>query len=250
MLSRLMTRKEQFVLLFFGGTILLGAGVLWWRSSAEGDVPSTVVPADVPAAIELRVANEPTPLEVAASSELDVPVMPEIVVSVQGAVLNPGVYRMTSADRLDDLLRKAGGALPSADLRDVNRAARLLDGTTLTVPSNDQEFAAQAAANPDAYTLSGWQQTAIAQPLSGGHEYRNLEHASASDSFAGGKIDLNRADQATLETLPGIGPVLASSIIQFREEQPFRSVDDLQLVSGIGEKRLAAIREFVTITTY
>ena len=248
MLSRLMTRKEQFVLLFLGGTILLGAGVLWWRSGAEGEA-SMVTPADAPPPAALEFAGEPAPLQVAASPARELPVAAEIVVSVQGAVLNPGVYRMTSADRVDDLFRKAGGALPSADLRDINRAARLIDGTTLTVPSNNQEFAAQAVANPTAYTLSGWEQSATAQPQSG-EDYGSFVNSFTAGGVAGGKIDLNRADQATLETLPGIGPVLASSIVRFREEQPFRSVEDLQLVSGIGEKRLAAIRDFVTVSNY
>ena len=251
MLSRLMTRKEQFVLLFFGGTILLGAGVLWWRSGAEGEAATAVVPAAVPAPpAALSAVDEPAPIEVAARPAAAVPVIPDVVVAVQGAVLNPGVYHMTGADRVDDLLKKAGGALPSAELRDINRAARLIDGTTLTVPANDYEFAEQAVANPAAYTLSGWQDAGNAQSPSGGYELGTLANSIAGSGASGGKIDLNRADQATLETLPGIGPVLASSIVQFREEQPFRSVDDLQLVSGIGEKRLAAIRDFVTVSAY
>ena len=76
------------------------------------------------------------------------------------------------------------------------------------------------------------------------------DSGSAADGggAAGGLIDLNRASQSELETLPGIGPVTAASIISYREQMPFQSVEELEQVSGIGPKRLEAVRDMVTVT--
>lgn len=139
----------------------------------------------------------------------------QVVVHVAGAVRNPGLYRLDEGSRVADALALAGGAGPKADLAAVNLAAPLADGTQVLVPR-----------------IGG------AGGASGG--------AVAAGAASTGPIRLNSATVEQLDTLPGIGPVTAQQIVQYREENgPFRSVDDLDAVPGIGPARLEQLRELV-----
>jgi competence protein ComEA len=126
----------------------------------------------------------------------------EIVVDVGGAVARPGLVRLRPGDRVGDAIEAAGGFGPRVDLaetgRSLNLAQPLTDGLKVLVP----ELGA-----------------------SGG------PRANADD----GRIDLNTADQAALESLPGIGPVTATKIMEARAEQPFRSVEDLRDRGIVGD---------------
>ncbi|WP_309066407.1 ComEA family DNA-binding protein [Microbacterium sp.] len=140
-----------------------------------------------------------------------------LYVHVLGAVEKPGLYVLDADARVVDALAAAGGSLDTADLQAVNLARPLSDGEQIVVP-------VQGAA-----PAPGEQPGVPAPP-------------------GDGKIDLNTADQAALETLPRIGPALAQRIIEWREQNGrFRSVDDLLGVPGIGEKLLAGIREQVRV---
>jgi competence protein ComEA len=134
----------------------------------------------------------------------------------------------------------------------------VIDGTTLTVPerattSRDgtklriRRSKPAAALNPPQYTISGWRPTETrlagqASPVEA-QPYPSAPAAAASS----GLIDLNTATQEALESLPGIGPKTAEKIIAYRARVPFRSVDDLANVSGIGPKKLEAVRSLVTV---
>src|SRR4051812_31470921 len=141
-----------------------------------------------------------------------------VVVDVAGAVAKPGVYRLTSADRVEDALKRAGGATRRADLSQINRAAKLEDGRQILVPIRAP--AGTAAAAP---TVPG---TAVpSQPL-----------------------NLNTATLEQLDTLDGVGPTTAQKILDYRKEHGgFGSVDELDQIPGIGEKRLAALRDHVRV---
>ncbi len=273
MLSRFFTRKEQLVLLSLSGSIALGAVALIiaqaggtepakelplvpsagapgasMRASAPPD--ATVAPPvqpDVAEADQRVPAPPPPPMrETAAGQE-------EVVVSVMGAVRRPGVYTFTSDDRVRDAIDQAGGAEDGALLADINLAARLLDGTTLYVPRGDLDprspdrraFAAEwtrAAQNPPQYTVSGWrpEQAAAGEEAEGGV-------GGATASTTNGLVNINTADAETLDTLPGIGPALAGRIIAFRSAQPFRTIDELERVSGIGPKTMVKLRPLITV---
>lgn len=134
-----------------------------------------------------------------------------ITVHVAGAVLSPGVVRIAAGARVGEAIAAAGGARPDADLGRVNLAAPLADGQQLSVPT----------VSPDGQ---------------GG--------AVAGD----GRVRLNVAGVQELEALPGVGPVLAERIVAYREEHgPFAVVEDLLDVPGIGEGKLAALREAVLV---
>lgn len=227
-MSRLMTRREQFVVGFLGLSIAAGAGALFW-TQREGAGPQPIV---------IEHAPSPAPVNIAPPTPLPEPEPAEVVVSVQGAVITPGVYRLPEGSRVTDLIKAAGGVL-GADTADINLAAPLIDGTTLTVPERVDESDPDAASgkdstNPAAYTISG-QGSAAAFA------------APKGEGPATGRINLNRATQAELETLPGIGPKLAEQIIQYRGSAPFKSVDALMDVPGIGPQRFEAVQDLVSV---
>jgi competence protein ComEA len=148
------------------------------------------------------------------------------VVHVAGAVRKPGVYRLAEGARVQDAVRRAGGAARGADLGAVNLAARVADGQQVVVPKRAPAASAAAAAGEvSAGTGGGGAAGAIAQ---------------------GPPISLSSATLEQLDTLDGVGPATAQKILDWRREHGgFRSVDDLGQVPGIGPKRLAALRERV-----
>jgi competence protein ComEA len=142
-----------------------------------------------------------------------------LVVHVAGWVRRPGVYELEQGDRVIDAIEAAGGARRGAQLDSLNLAAVVTDAQQVLVPRK-------------------------APPAGGGA----VDPGGGSASGPSALLNLNTATPEELETLPGIGPVLAASIVDFREQNgPFTSVDQLLDVSGIGEARLADIRDLVTV---
>jgi len=143
-----------------------------------------------------------------------------LVVAVTGRVRRPGVVTLPAGARVIDAVRAAGGPLPGADLALLNLARKLADGELVVVgvPGVGDQ-AAQPAGDPD-----------------------------AGGTGPPGQVDLNTATLAQLDTLPGVGPVLAQRILDWRAEHGrFASVDQLADVSGIGESRLAQLRDLVRV---
>jgi competence protein ComEA len=160
-------------------------------------------------AAEERAAAEPV------SGELRAEPAPRLIVHVVGAVMRPGLYRLPAGARIADALRRAGGATRRADRSLVNLAAPVSDGTQVVVPRR----VSSAAAGADGVG------------------------AAAS---AGGPVHLNTATVDQLDELPGVGPVTAQKIVDWREQHgAFSSVDDLDAIPGIGPARLEQLRELV-----
>lgn len=168
-------------------------------------------PPPVEASLPLVEATAPAPTTTVAQP---------VVVHVAGAVLTPGVHHLPPGARVIDAVEASGGLAPDADAGAVNLAALLTDGTQVYVPRVGE-------APPAAAVASG---------------------AGAADGTGGGLVDLNAADVALLDTLPGIGPATAAAIVDHRERHgPFASVDGLLEVRGIGEAKLAALRDLVRV---
>lgn len=155
----------------------------------------------------------------------------EVVVHVAGAVAAPGVVRLSSGSRVVDAVTAAGGLRADADPDRVNLAAALTDGQRVVVPVLGQpvppetDGGAAGAAGPGGAAGDGG--VAAGSPAA--------------------PIDLNTATAEELDTLPGVGPSTAAAIIDHRESSgPFRSVDALLDVRGIGEAKLEALRDLVT----
>jgi competence protein ComEA len=140
---------------------------------------------------------------------------PRLTVHVVGAVHAPGLYRLREGSRVDDAIRRAGGAKAKAALELVNLAAPVADGQQVVVPSRGE-----------------------AGPVSAG--------AAGGSGATGGLVRLNSATLEELDTLPGIGPVTAQRIIDYRTANgAFSSVDELDAVPGIGPARLEQLRPLV-----
>ena len=153
-----------------------------------------------------------------------------VVVHVAGAVTSPGLYHLAVGARVADALDAAGGTTPDADVDRVNLAQPLTDGSRLSVPRVGEAIDPPAA-------VSG---PATARPADGTSE--------GGDATPDSPVDLNTADLAELERLPGVGPSTAQAILDHRESNgPFRSVDDLLDVRGIGPAKLAALRDVAVV---
>lgn len=177
------------------------------------------------------VEQQAAPGQVLESEEpLSEPEQPiPIYVHVSGAVAAPGVYILSTGQRACDALAAAGGPSADAVLEAVNLAAHLFDAQQLHIPSRTEWERALSGA-PSSVGL-----------LPGAH--------SPAQSVSPALLDVNSAGSAALQTLPGIGPVLASRIIAYRNAHgPFAAVDDLINVSGIGPSRLEDIRPFVRVS--
>ena len=176
----------------------------------------------VAAVVLLTRGDEVEPVVVVAPGP-ESPTRADIRVQVSGAVVSPGVYPMVEGQRVIDAIAAAGGVRPEADLASLNLALRVQDEAHYHVPYLGQTSPGQAS-------------TASSSPV-------------GASSGASGLIDLNTADSRQLETLPGIGSVMAGRIIAHRESNgPFASIDDVENVPGIGPKTLESIRPLVTVT--
>lgn len=132
-----------------------------------------------------------------------------IVVAVAGKVQRPGLVRLPAGSRVADALEAAGGALAGTDLSGLNLARKVVDGELIVV----------------------------GQPA-----------PPAGSGAAGGPVNLNTATLAELQTLPGVGPVLAQRIVDYRDQHgPFATVADLRKVSGIGDARYNDLKARVTV---
>jgi competence protein ComEA len=150
---------------------------------------------------------------------------PELVVHVVGAVRRPGLYRLREGARVADAVARAGGATGRAELAALNLAAPLVDGTQVLVPRQ-------------AVTAAGG---------AGGSVGSGLEGGTAGTGGMVSKPSLSSATVEELDELPGVGPVTAQKIVDYRTEHgPFASVDDLDAVPGIGPARIEQLRDLVT----
>jgi competence protein ComEA len=148
-----------------------------------------------------------------------------LVVYVSGRVRHPGVLSLPSGSRVHDALKAAGGALPRSDLMSINLAQPLADGEQILVARTGTASSVSAGS---------------AGPSSGG--------AGPGSGAIGAVVDINAGDLTALDALPGVGPVLAQRILDWRTAHGrFTSVDELDEISGIGDKLMAEIRPHVRV---
>jgi competence protein ComEA len=199
--------------------VVVVAGFLTWRSRPQVDpVAAPQVPAAADPAANQAGAGQPS--EVTPSATVQ-PIV--LVVAVTGRVHRPGLVTLPAGARVADAVEAAGGALPGTDIAWLNLARPLADG----------ELIAVGVTPPPGVALGPG-------PSGGG--------ATVGETASGGKVDLNRATAGQLETLPGVGPVLAQRIVEHRERVGgFGSVAELRKVSGIGDTRFEQLRELVTV---
>jgi len=163
-------------------------------------------------------ASEPEVVAAPLEPVAEAAARPALVVHVVGEVRRPGLYRLRDGSRIADAVRRAGGAVRGADLAALNLAAPLVDGVQVLVPSR----------------------VAVGGTPSSGAD------AGAGTSIAAA-VSLSSATVEELDELPGVGPITAQKIVDYRAEHgPFGSVDDLDAVPGIGPTRIEQLRDLVT----
>jgi len=203
-----LARQEKIVLLVIILIILL---IIGWRIYTQEQNAITIVPAVD--SIESSIEKENIQEEIC-------------IVHISGAVSNPGVYQLNGNKRIIDVVKIAGGELENANVDAVNLAAHIFDGQKIVIPflaensgeNNNQNVLPNN--NPEQYGYSS---------------QNNL-------------VNLNTATSSQLEDLPGIGPVLAKSILEYRQKYgQFRDIADIKNVGGIGEKRFESIKEYITV---
>lgn len=140
-----------------------------------------------------------------------------MMAEIKGAVVHPGVYEVKKGGRVIDLIEVAGGLEKEADAAAINFAMYVQDEMSIYVPRIGEEVPSSLPAQNEG-------------------------------EAANGKLDLNTAQSADLQTLPGIGPAKAEAIIEYRETNgPFKAIEDLKEISGIGEKTFEKLKDLISV---
>lgn len=146
----------------------------------------------------------------------------DIKVHISGQINKEGVYEVKEGDRLDDLIKQAGGLSPDADSNSLNLAMKLEDQMKIYIP-NKNEILNENSTNTD-------------------------QLVSKPDSISeNGKININTASKEELMTLPNIGDKRAQAIIEYRDTKKFETIEEIKNVTGIGEKFYQAMQDLITV---
>ncbi|MGF3103786.1 helix-hairpin-helix domain-containing protein [Rossellomorea sp. DUT-2] len=145
-------------------------------------------------------------------------IVEKVFVDVKGEVVNPGLYEVRQGDRLKFVIDRAGGFTPEADKKVINLAVKVSDEMMIYVPKV------------------------------GEIEMHGFAPSMPGIDSAKDRININTATQQEFETLPGIGPAKASTFIQYREEHgPFAAIEEIQNISGVGEKTFEKLKEYIYV---
>lgn len=142
---------------------------------------------------------------------------------IDGCVNKPGVYSFKKDDRIKDIIDLAGGFTKDADTKSVNLAMKLKDEMKIFIPSKNEISKLQ------------------------NHNTENSQIVTLKDNNSTNLVNINTADSDKLQTLPGIGPSKAKKIIEFREKNQFKKIEELKNVDGIGEKTFESLKSLITI---
>ena len=200
--------------------LLVGGDFLFHRPQSNASTIPDLYQASSSTSSKEKTSASSSREEKPAASVSDAPEI--ITVDVKGAVKQPGVYELRSDSRVHDAIHKAGGMTAEANSQSVNLAQKLSDEAVIYVAKEGEDV-----------------------PALGSSESPATSSASAVKT---GKVHLNRATESELQAVSGIGQKRAQDIIAYRDANgPFRSVDDLKNVSGIGEKTLEKLRDAFTV---
>lgn len=154
-----------------------------------------------------------------------------VVIHITGSVKNPGIVKLKEGSRIEDAIEAAGGLTENADITKVNLAYVVEDGTKIKIPSASEEDIGDED---------------IIDSKSGDNII--IEENTISSNNSTQTININKATEKEFETLPGIGPSLASKIIEYRNQNgKFGSIEDIKNVNGIGDNKYEKIKDLITV---
>ena len=154
-----------------------------------------------------------------------------VIIHITGSVKNPGIVKLKEGSRIEDAIEAAGGLTENADITKVNLAYVVEDGTKIKIPSASEEDIGDED---------------IIDSKSG--ENIVIEENTVSSNNSTQTININKATEKEFETLPGIGPSLASKIIEYRNQNgKFGSIEDIKNVNGIGDSKYEKIKDLITV---
>ena len=166
-----------------------------------------------------------------------------IIVHVSGAVNIEGIVELDSGSRIANAIEKAGGVKENADMTDINLAYPLEDGMKIHIPTKEET---EAIKNNESTIAESYVTSS-----SGGinsEELTNSTQGNSASTTSRGKVNINTASQEELDALPGIGPSIATKIIDYREQNgKFNSIEEIKEVSGIGDAKYDKIKDSITV---
>lgn len=206
------TKREQIVILFIVLIIILSISFKFFLKDLFVPSQSEIgLMSNIDLETNSDISKEESPIDDDNSL---------IMVHISGQVYNSGLIQLVNGDRVVDAVKLAGGLTKDADLDKINLAKKVIDEEKIYIPKiGEVEF--------NEITLTS-------------------QSPNNSDSNSG-KININLCSSKELEELPGIGEVIAGRIIEYRSSQPFKNIDELKNVSGIGDKKFEDIMDLVTV---
>lgn len=215
-------QKMIFILVSVILLTLLGSAMLVWQNKAPD--------------AELIVQGQTHTAEPSPTPEVG------LIFHIKGAVLNEGVYTLTGDARLQDAIDAGGGLKEDADLQNVNLAMTISDGDEIYIPSKtDFKKPLKADATPKSVITSN---EASRQKIVSNEK---TEKSAPSINQTPKIININTATLEELDALKGIGPVTAQKIIDYRSSAPFKTIEDIKNVSGIGDKKFQDIKDNICV---
>lgn len=208
--------------------LVIAAVLFFWFSGKGEDITLTD---GEPSASEVQIQEEGGAGDDPAAKEVGT-APGKIFVNIGGEVAAPGVYEVTEGTRLFEVINRAGGLTEEADIDVINRAETVYDGQKILIASYEETKNGKYSAG------TGGGQTA-------GNGTDSAQEAGNKD---GEKVNINTADSAELQSIPGIGPSKADRIIEYRDTQGrFNTIEDIKNISGIGNKTFESIKKYIVV---
>ncbi len=201
------TKREQIVILLIVFTIILALGFKFFIKDIIGVREKTIEIINSEDIVDMEEVQD----EIDDENQI-------IMVHISGQVYNPGIVEIELGNRLIDAVKLAGGLKKDADIDRINLAKKLVDEEKIYIPKIGEEISNDIAVVSD------------------------NNHKEQS-----GKININNCSKEELISLPGIGEAIAGKIMEYRSTTPFKSIEDIKNVSGIGDKKFEAIKELIIV---
>ncbi|MCK4648905.1 helix-hairpin-helix domain-containing protein [bacterium] len=243
-----LSRQEEYIVLFLILAILIGGAITLMKRLTPAPIPEEELAHLVtPESIAASLPPEPgEAVLISPEPEAAAPLGPrKVIVHITGAVNKPGVYQFNEGTRVIEAIKVAGGAKKGAVLDVLNLARPLIDGSRIIVP---QKFDVKAfrkkllSYGPEHVYTTDELKLAYVE-IEEEKEQEEKKKTKKKSKAAVGKININTASPAQLESLPGIGPKRAEAIIANR---PYSSPEEITKVHGIGPKTYQSLKDMIT----